>query len=192
MYRSLWLTLASPCCCHQPLPCQAGSHRMLCVIMLPLYHCLPVHQRSWAYQYHLIIRHQHNLQLFLQLGNLDCSVNNSTSMVQHLNGTLNPSQRSLYAFTKGTVPFPITMDPLNYGKISVVPFAIAIYYCHVPLFIVMCPLNYVKISIVPFAILILPFACKILVRILIPAQQRCSGHHYRCYKTSNLESRSFL
>ena len=54
-------------------------------------------------------------------------------------------QRSLYAFY-----LAITMYPLNYGKISVVPFAI-IYKGY---FIVMCPLNYVKISVVPFAILI--------------------------------------
>ena len=39
-------------------------------------------------------------------------------------------------FMKGTVPFAITMYPLNYGKISVVPFAIiheGYFYCHVPL-----------------------------------------------------------
>ena len=53
-------------------------------------------------------------------------------------------------FMKGTVPFTITMYPLNYGKISVVPFAIT----YKGYFIVMCPLSYVKISIVPFAILI--------------------------------------
>ena len=40
-------------------------------------------------------------------------------------------------FMKGRVPFAITMYPLNYGKISVVPFA-SIYkgyfYCHIPHF----------------------------------------------------------
>ena len=30
-------------------------------------------------------------------------------------------------FMKGTVPFAIIMYPLNYGKISVVPFAILIF-----------------------------------------------------------------
>ena len=50
-------------------------------------------------------------------------------------------------FMKGTVPFAITIYPLNYGKISVVSFAIiykCYFYCHVPL----------KISVVPFVILI--------------------------------------
>ena len=55
-------------------------------------------------------------------------------------------------FMKGTVLFAITMYPLNYGKISVVPFAIM--YSTKAIFIVMCPLNYAKISVVPFAILV--------------------------------------
>ena len=53
-------------------------------------------------------------------------------------------------FMKGTVPFAITIYPLNYGKISVVP--LLLYTKAV--FIVMCPLNYAKTSVVPFAILI--------------------------------------
>ena len=41
-------------------------------------------------------------------------------------------------FTKGTAPFPITMYPLNYGKISVVYKGYILlsctpFYCHVPL-----------------------------------------------------------
>ena len=49
---------------------------------------------------------------------------------------------------KGTVSFAITMYPLNYDLL----YPLLLYTKAV--FIVMCPLNYVKISVVPFATLI--------------------------------------